>query len=119
MDFDSSLTHAVIGASNNVDKYGFKILNHLIDIGVTCIPVNPKEKLILNLPVISSFKNLNVSCVLVFLVPPKITFDIVKKAISLGFTKFWFQPGSFTDEILVYCDSKGVEFSAGVCLLHQ
>ncbi|MBN1175056.1 CoA-binding protein [Candidatus Woesearchaeota archaeon] len=119
MDFDVSLKHAVIGASKNSDKYGFKILQHLKQIGVDVIPVNPNEDFILDLPVIHSINDLDNSTVLAFVVPPSVTFEIVKNAVSLGFKKFWFQPGSFNDEILSFCDSSGVEFSAGVCLLHQ
>lgn len=117
MDFNPSLKHAVVGASKNVDKYGFKILKHLRDIGVDVVPVNPKEDFILDLLVVNSIDDLDTSTVLAFVVPPSVTFEIVKKAVNLGFKKFWFQPGSFNDEIISFCDSSGVEFSAGVCLL--
>ena len=119
MDFNSNLTHAVIGASKNTDKYGFKILKHLNDIGVDVIPVNPNEEFILDIPVVHSIDSLNKDVVLVFVIPPTVTLEVVKKAVTLGFKKFWFQPGSFDDEILSFCDSSNVEFSAGVCLLHQ
>ena len=119
MDFNSDLTYALIGASNNTAKYGYKILDHLVKIGVDVIPVNPKEESIKGLPVVHSIDSIDPSSVLAFVVPPQVTFEVVKHAISIGFKKFWFQPGSFTDDILQFCSSKGVDFSAGVCLLHQ
>jgi len=118
MDFDSSLKYAVIGASKDTSKYGFKILKHLFDLGINVVPVNPSADFILDLPVVKSVDSLGSDRVLVFLVPPSVSFKIVKHAINLGFKKFWFQPGSFDDSLLVFCSEKGVDFSAGVCLLH-
>lgn len=119
MNFNPELKHAVIGASNNIEKFGYKIFKHLKEKGLDVTPVNPHEKIILGLPVVKSIASLDKSSVLVFLIPPKFTFETVKSAINLGFKKFWFQPGSYDDEILRYCNNQGVEFSAGVCLLHK
>jgi hypothetical protein len=39
--------YAVIGTSNNQEKYGFKVFKDLLDGGYKVIPINPSEKEVL------------------------------------------------------------------------
>ncbi len=41
---------AVVGASNNPQKYGNEIVQHLVREGHTVFPVNPKVKTFLGIP---------------------------------------------------------------------
>ena len=41
---------AVVGASANPEKFGFKVLAMLIETGCRAIPVNPGEERILGIP---------------------------------------------------------------------
>jgi hypothetical protein len=39
--------YAVVGASTNEEKYGYKVFKDLIDAGYKVVPINPNEKEIL------------------------------------------------------------------------
>jgi predicted CoA-binding protein len=44
---DKSFTYALIGASNNQEKFGHKVLKDLLDKGFCVVPINPHEEEIL------------------------------------------------------------------------
>ncbi|MBN1968637.1 MAG: CoA-binding protein [Candidatus Delongbacteria bacterium] len=90
---------AVIGASNDRFKYGNIIVRDLISCGHDVYPVNPHESLIENLKCYKTISDLPEGINLLnFVVPPKITLQVVKNAVELGYKFFWFQPGSENPE---------------------
>lgn len=44
---DKNFIYAVVGASNNEEKYGYKVFKDLLDAGYKVLPINPSEKEIL------------------------------------------------------------------------
>ena len=56
--FLQSQSFAVVGASSNRDKYGNKVLRCYLQHGKTVYPINPREKVIEGLPVLSSLNDL-------------------------------------------------------------
>ena len=86
------------------------MLANLKSKGFDVVPINPRETEILGLEVFSDLK----SCpkktdVVVFVVPPKIAFNILKSTFLLGIKKFWFQPGSESNEALKFCRINSLE----------
>lgn len=56
--------------------------------------------------------------VIVFVVPPEVALEETKKAYDVGFRRFWYQPGAFSEEIKRFLDSsKDVEYSAEKCIM--
>jgi len=89
---------AVIGASANQEKYGYKILNTLKVKGVKVYPVNPKANCIGGLRVWPDLKSLpERPDIISIVVPPAVSLQIVEQAKELNYDHLWFQPGSFDD----------------------
>jgi predicted CoA-binding protein len=99
-------TIAVIGASTNRRKYGNIILRDLARKGYDVIPVNPAQKEVEGLPVVSQLSDLpKETDLLIFVVPAFVGIDMAREAIALGFTRLWFQPGAESGEIIRLLDS--------------
>lgn len=111
-------TYAVVGASSNPEKYGYKVLNDLLAGGYKAIPVNPKRGEILGQAVFASLSEIIPKPdVVIFIVPPEIAVSILKEAKTLGITKFWFQPGSESLEAEKYCQENKLEAVFNACIM--
>ena len=109
---------AVIGATNNKDKFGNKIFNLLDEKGYNVYPVNPVydevegKKCFNNLSEIKE----QVDCVN-FVVPPARGIDYIKEAIELGIKELWFQPGTFDETLLDLCEANDLDIVYHACVL--
>ena len=109
---------AVIGASNNKSKYGNKIFHELLDYGYNVVPVNPKETEIDGIKCYPSLKEIPTKPdVINTVVPPKVTFKIVKQAKKLSINKVWMQPGSESEETITFCKKNNIKVLSGVCIM--
>jgi uncharacterized protein len=113
---------AIVGASNNKEKYGYKISSFLKENGFTIIPINPKEKQILGLKVFENLtlaKKANEIELVVFIVPPKITKKILEEVNLLGLKKVWLQPGSENKESIDYCKKNNIQLIYEKCVMKE
>lgn len=105
--FSSARKYIVVGASNNPQKFGYKVLDWYVSHNLPVTPINPKEPEILAIKTypsifealdeIESSDGFSIS----FITPPKITEAIVEKLGKYSSVKgLWFQPGSFNDAVL-------------------
>ncbi|ABX31382.1 CoA-binding domain protein [Petrotoga mobilis SJ95] len=111
---------AIIGATTNKEKYGYKVLKNLKDKGYTLYPINPKYNKIEGIETYASVKDLPKEGIdlIVFVVPAKIGITAVKEAYEEGFRRFWFQPGAESDEIEEYLEKlPNVEYSFIKCIM--
>jgi len=111
---------AIIGATTNKEKYGYKVLKNLKDKGYTLYPINPKYDEIEGIETFASVKDLPKEGIdlIVFVVPAKIGITAVKEAYEEGFRRFWFQPGAESDEIEEYLEKlPNVEYSFIKCIM--
>ena len=91
---------ALIGASNDPSKFGNRIYRNLRNKGYNIIPINPKEKKIEGDKAYASIDMMDsLPDIVNFVVPPQIAIKVAQKAIDLGITYLWFQPGSESDEL--------------------
>lgn len=109
---------AVIGASNDPEKFGFKITKALKENGKTVYPINLKEEEIFGLKAYADISLLpQIPEVVDFVVAP----DIGRKVIDNGHipkeTVLWFQPGSFDTSLVEYALSKGYSVVSDGCVL--
>ncbi|MCH1524844.1 MAG: CoA-binding protein [Candidatus Actinomarina sp.] len=115
---DKNNSIALIGASTNKDKFGYKILVDLDSKGHVVIPINNKETEIVGKKV---FKNVNeipdCPSIINFVVPPHIGFEITKDLVESGYDNFWYQPGAESDEISEYLDSKNKNYIDDKCIM--
>ena len=109
---------ALIGASNDKNKYGNKILLDLISKGHNVVPINPKEDSIAGLKSYNSVSHLNEKpSIINFVVPPTIGFKLTKDLVESDFDNFWYQPGAESKEISSYLESNGKSFIDDKCIM--
>lgn len=95
---------AVIWASNNTEKYWYKILKDLIDKWYTVFPVNPREEIICWKKVYKYITDIKQQIdVFNFVIKPKIALAMLERNKDfLKDKKIWFQPGSSDDKIKAF-----------------
>jgi hypothetical protein len=87
--------YAVVGASNNQEKYGYKIFKDLSDAGYKVIPINPTEEKILNQKAFTKLGDVDKKIdVVIFVTQPVITEKILEEVKILGIHNVWLQPGA-------------------------
>lgn len=111
-------TYAIVGASANTEKYGYKVLKDLNDAGYTVYPINPKGGEILELSVYEKLSDIDQKIdVVIFVVPPVVTAKILLEVKKIGITKVWLQPGSESDEAINYCKHNDIICTHHACIM--
>ena len=109
---------ALIGASNDKNKYGNKILLDLISKGHNVVPINPKENIIAGLKSYSNVSELSEKpSIINFVVPPNVGFELTKNLVESDFDNFWYQPGAESEEISSYLESNNKNFIDDKCIM--
>ncbi|MBN1332055.1 CoA-binding protein [Candidatus Dojkabacteria bacterium] len=115
---DHKHSFAVIGASNDPEKYGFKIYKQLKDKGFEVYPINPREELIQGDKAYENLYQLPRQVdVLNFVVPPDVSKSVTLTAFEIGYKNFWYQPGSYNKEVIALHENKDNLVIADQCLL--
>ena len=92
---------AVLGATDNKDKFGYKIFKILKDAGSKVYPVNPGVDSILGDKCYPTLSALPVKPDAVnFVVPPKVGEPIIAECVALGIKNVWLQPGANGDNVV-------------------
>ena len=109
---------AIVGASNDPEKYGNRILLDLISKGYNVAAINNKEDYIAGIKSYESVLDLNdVPSIINFVVPPKTGFKITKELVENGFDNFWYQPGAESKEISTLLINKNKNFIDDKCIM--
>jgi predicted CoA-binding protein len=101
---------AVIGVSDDASKYGHKIFRDLLKAGFPVKGVNPKGGFVLgnniyrNLSEIESRPDLVIT-----VVPPAVTEQVVDECNKLGIKNVWMQPGSESGAALEKAKTYGIK----------
>ncbi|KAK4234914.1 CoA binding domain-containing protein [Achaetomium macrosporum] len=105
-DFFKSPKYAVVGASTNTDKFGYK--GQYVTHNLPATPVNPRAKAIevdgREYPTVGSLSELaepegtSVSII----TPPHVTLKTLEEAKQLGIKSVFLQPGTFNDDVLAF-----------------
>jgi predicted CoA-binding protein len=119
-EFPKYRTWAVVGVSEDRDKYGNKIYRDMRDAGYTVYAVNPKLETVEGDPCYSSVKTLPTQPDVVDLVvPPKVALAVVQDCLDAGIKRIWFQPGSESDEAVQKAQAGGMEVVHDACIMIQ
>lgn len=109
---------AVVGASSDKGKYGYKVFKKLIDLDYKAYPVNPNADIILEEKVYDTLKDLPEKPDVVSIVtPPKVTEKIVKQCKKLGIEKVWMQSGAESKEAIKFCNQNDIDLINGQCII--
>lgn len=120
MPFSSKNTIAIVGASNNPDKYGHKVLADLQSAGWHLIPINPKEENILGLKVYASILQVPEKIdAVVFVTKPEVTEQVLLEVKQLGIKDVWFQPGAASDGAVSFCKINDINYINDACIMAQ
>lgn len=104
-EFMKQKRFAVIGATDNNEKYGYKIFKNLQERGYEVYPVNPKLEELEGTKVYHTLSDIPVRVdVINFVVPPPVTEQILKECNKLGLKRIWLQPGSESEDAIKYCN---------------
>lgn len=111
-------TLALIGASENPESLAFKLFTRLRKGGFEVIPINPKYQTIAGVACFASLSELKTTPeVVIFMVNPKLTLQILPQVVELQIKKVWFQPWTFDDAVLEFCKQNNLKVEHEKCLL--
>lgn len=117
---NKNFLYAVVGASNNTEKYGYKVFKDLLDAGYKVVPINPTEKEILWEIVYSSISEVKQKIdVVIFVTQPNITEKILEQVKELWIKNIWLQPGAQSDAAITFCKKNMIECIHDACIMIQ
>ncbi len=117
-DFVNRKVWAVVGASQDRSKFGYRVFDTLRKAGYTIYPVNPKGGDLDGATVYASLADLPKAPEVVDLVvPPPVTEQVVKEMRGLGLQRVWMQPGSESQAAIRYCQENGIQVVYDACAM--
>jgi predicted CoA-binding protein len=117
-EFMAQKKFAVVGATDNPQKYGNQIVKNLKGRGYEVYPVNPRLKEVEGLTCYAALAALPVKPDVVdFVVPPAATEEILRQCTELGLDRIWLQPGSESETAIAYCHENNLKIVHDVCVM--
>jgi predicted CoA-binding protein len=117
-EFMAKRKFAVIGATDNAEKYGNRIFKNLTKRGYEVYPVNPNLKEIEGVKCYPTLAELPVKVDVVdVVVPPRVTESILKECKKLGLDNIWLQPGSESDAAIAFCRDNNFKVVYNTCVM--
>lgn len=115
---DPATTVAVVGATDNPDKYGGRIYRNLKSKGFKVLAVNPTRSTVDGDAAYPTLADLPEEPTIInVVVPPNVGIKIAEEADSLGYKRIWYQPGADSAEIVNYLTDHDFDFLAGPCIM--
>jgi predicted CoA-binding protein len=110
-------TIAVVGASNDPEKYNNEVASYLIEQGYRIIPVNPTDEEVLGERTYETVDQIlgEVDVVDVFLAPEK-TPEIAEDAVQAGAKVLWLQEGIENGETCRIAEEGELAYVEGRCM---
>ncbi len=107
---------AIVGASNEMMKYGYELVCVFKDYGIKIFPVNPKYDEIEGVKCYPSLKELpEKPDVVLIALAPKNTFNIIPIVKEIGVEKVWFPPNCFDENSINKAKELNLQFISNVC----
>ncbi len=115
---EDDTTVAVVGATDDPEKYGSVIYRDLKHKGFRVFPVNPNRPTVDGDRAYPSLADLPEPPTIVNIVVPETqTLHVLAKARELGFTNVWVQPGAGGSAVIDYLDEHGFTYLANACIM--
>jgi hypothetical protein len=109
---------AVVGASTDQEKYGYRVFRLLTDSGYWVDPINPQYGSIDGVTCYPSLAALPVRPAVVDLVvPPVVGLAIVRQCAALGIERLWCQPGAESPALLALAAEFGLKLVYDACAM--
>jgi hypothetical protein len=108
----------VVGVSKDTGKWGYRVYRHLREEGLNVYPINPKYVEIEGAECFPEVAAVDDGLdVVVTVVPPEVTEEIVEQCHRAGIKRVWMQPGSESDEAVEFCREHGIEVVHDACMV--
>jgi predicted CoA-binding protein len=112
--------YAIVGATQNKEKYGYKVLVDLKGKGYKVIPINPNYDEVAGEPCYPDLISLDERPdVVVLVVGEKNAEKVVQDCVDLALNRIWFQPGSEYDKAVLLAQKSGFNIIIGECIMVQ
>jgi len=110
---------AVVGASNDKNKFGYKCFDCYLKNSMKAYPVNPRGETVLGQQAYKRLSDLPEKVESVSIItPPVVTEAVVEEAINLGVKNLWMQPGADSQAAVEKAEAAGLNvIYGGPCLL--
>ena len=109
---------AIVGATDNPEKYGNRIYRDLKAKGFRVYPVNPTKDTIDGDIAYADLGDLPETPDIVnFVVPPPRTLRLLARAKELGLMNVWIQPGAEDEDVLAYLAGNDFDYLANACIM--
>ena len=116
--YESDPVIAVVGATDNLNKYGAIIYRDLKAKGDRVYPVNPKRDTVDGDTAYPDLGSLPETPDIVNLVvPPQRTLQVLDKAEQLGIENIWVQPGAEDKAVMDRLQSGSFQYLANACIM--
>jgi len=117
-EFMAQKKFAIVGITDNTNKYGYKIFKDLISRGYEVYPVNPRLRVIEGIKCYPCLGDIPIKVDVVdFVVPPSVTEVILQDCKRLGLNRIWLQPGSESEAAIAFCDENNLKVVHNVCVM--
>jgi predicted CoA-binding protein len=104
------VTVAVIGASNDRQKFGNRAVRAYVQQGHTVFPINPHEDWVEGLPAFRSILDVPGRVdMATFYVPPAIGEQVIEEVARKGVAEVWLNPGAESDRLVARARSLHIE----------
>jgi predicted CoA-binding protein len=119
-EFINERVWAIVGASTDRAKYGYKIFHNLRGAGYIVYGVNPKGGEIGDQKLYPRLADLpEKPAVVDIVVPPKVTEGIVRQCAELGLKRVWMQPGAESEAAIQFCHENDLKVVYNTCAMIQ
>lgn len=117
---NKNFLYVVVGASNNKEKYGYKVFKDLLDAEYKVIPINPNEKEILWVQVYPTLSTITDKIdVVIFVTQPVITEKVLEEVKLLKISQVRMQPWAESETAINFCKNNSIECIHHACIMIQ
>ncbi len=114
----SSKNIAVVGTSNDTNKYGYKVFHLISHKDYNIFPVNPKIKEIDKIKVYPSIESIEQDIDAVsIIIPPQNAEKVLEEISSKKIKIVWFQPGAESFKLIRFCNTHNIDVIYHKCVL--
>jgi predicted CoA-binding protein len=115
---EKSSVIAIVGVSKDKNKYGRIVYNFLKKRNFEVYPINPKLDKIEKVKCYHKLEDLDkIPDIVVTVVPPKVTEEIVAQVKKINAKKVWMQPGSESELAIKFCKTNNIEVISNICIM--
>jgi predicted CoA-binding protein len=109
---------AVVGVSQDPQKYGHRIFLDLFTSGYHVVGVHPEGGVVANQKLCTALRQITpLPDMVITVVPPQATKQIVAECLRLGIPRIWMQPGSESAEAIEAAEKAGIEVVSQACFM--